>query len=511
MDTLEAQSIAVGDDALAEPSRSPALLVPGETCWRVERARRAAVLIDAAAYFKALENALPLARRSIYIIGWDLNHVIPLHCGDCTGRAHPSLRQYLNRLARKHRHLEIRVLKWWSPLAFEIKRRTIPFAILNWLSGRRVHFRLDSDHPPTASLHQKFVVIDDALAFCGGLDFTDCRWDTPEHLDEDKRRKSPKRDIYPPFHDLMMAVDGEAAAALGDLARERWRRATGEEVIATATPGASLWPDTLNPDFEGIDIGIARTEPEWNGRQETREIEALNIAAIRAARRSIYIENQHFASRAVYAALRETLERPDGPEIVVLGPEKCPGTIEEAVMGPARARIVNRLRAIDRHGRFRAYIPKTAGGNAIVVHSKCLIIDDRMLRVGSSNMNNRSMGFDNECDLALEAGDEDTEIRRRIGTVRTELLAEHLGVRHKEVQAVLDETGSLIETIERLRRPLGRTLLPLDVPADDNLTTEPTDNLLDPEHPSTVVPGMKQPFRLRLRRARQRRPRLRIS
>jgi phospholipase D1/2 len=513
MDTLEPDSSAEPVTAANEApeAQSARFLIPGKTCWRVARARRAAVLIDAAAYFKALENALPKARRSIYIIGWDLNHVIPLHCGDCSGRAHPSLRQYLRRLARKNRQLEIRVLKWWSPIAFEIKRRTIPFPLLNWLSGRRVQFKLDNDHPPTASLHQKFVVIDDALAFCGGLDVTDCRWDTPEHLDEDKRRRSPKRDIYPPFHDLMMAVDGDAAAVLGDLARERWHRATHEYVSASATPGTDIWPDRLSPDFEDIDIGVARTEAEWNGRREVREAEALNVAAIRAARRTIYIENQHFASRAVYAVLREQLARPDGPEVVVLGPERCPGTIEEAVMGPARAKIVNRLRALDRFNRFRAYIPKTAGGNAIVVHSKCLIIDDRMLRIGSSNMNNRSMGFDNECDLALEAGEDETEIRRRIATIRTELLGEHLGVLHKEVQAKLDETGSLIQTIEALRRPFGRTLLPLEVPPDADPEQEPTDSLLDPEHPSTIVPGMKPPRRLLLGRARQRRPPLRVT
>lgn len=221
MDTLEPDSRAasLAPTANTADRETARFLVPGKTAWRVARARRAAVLIDAAAYFKALENALPKARRSIYIIGWDINHVVPLHCGDCTGYAKPSLRQYLNRLARRNRQLEIRVLKWWSPLAFELKRRTIPFPLLNWLSGRRVQFKLDNDHPPTASLHQKFVVIDDTLAFCGGLDVTDCRWDTPEHLDEDKRRKSPKRSIYPPFHDLMMAVDGEAAATLGDLAR----------------------------------------------------------------------------------------------------------------------------------------------------------------------------------------------------------------------------------------------------------------------------------------------------
>ena len=45
----------------------------------------------------------------------------------------------------------------------------------------------------------------------------------------------------------------------------------------------------------------------------------------------------------------------------------------------------------------------TDGGAPIYVHSKVLVVDDRLLRIGSSNINNRSMGFDSECDVAIEA------------------------------------------------------------------------------------------------------------
>ncbi len=38
-----------------------------------------------------------------------------------------------------------------------------------------------------------------------------------------------------------------------------------------------------------------------------------------------------------------------------------------------------------------------------MVHSKVMIVDDGFLRVGSANLNNRSMGADTECDLAFEA------------------------------------------------------------------------------------------------------------
>ena len=63
----------------------------------------------------------------------------------------------------------------------------------------------------------------------------------------------------------------------------------------------------------------------------------------------------------------------------------------------------------DRFGRLRVYTPVTAGEQPIYVHAKIMIVDDRLLRVGSSNLNNRSMGYDAECDLALEA-DDDTHV-----------------------------------------------------------------------------------------------------
>lgn len=47
-------------------------LIPGKTCWRVERADRLAVLVDTEACFNALARVLPTARRRILILGWGL-------------------------------------------------------------------------------------------------------------------------------------------------------------------------------------------------------------------------------------------------------------------------------------------------------------------------------------------------------------------------------------------------------------------------------------------------------
>jgi phosphatidylserine/phosphatidylglycerophosphate/cardiolipin synthase-like enzyme len=129
------------------------------------------------------------------------------------------------------------------------------------------------------------------------------------------------------------------------------------------------------------------------------------------------------------------------------------------VMGAARAELMRSLGQMDgAQGRFRIYTPVNEEGDDIYVHAKIMIVDDRVLRVGSSNMNNRSMGLDSECDLALDAGySGNAAAGPTIETIRMELMAEHLGTDAAQVRRAQSETRSLIRTIERLRGS-GRTL-----------------------------------------------------
>ncbi|GJE04700.1 Cardiolipin synthase B [Methylobacterium isbiliense] len=159
------------------------------------------------------------------------------------------------------------------------------------MTGKRIHLRLDSVHPLGACHHQKIAVIDDALAFCGGIDLTVGRWDTPEHRDEDRRRASPWGFAQPPWHDATAAVDGEAAQSLAELARERWESATGERLPPLSERHA-IWPQTLQTTFHDVNVGIVRTQPKSDGQTEVREVEALTLAAIARAHRFIYVESQ---------------------------------------------------------------------------------------------------------------------------------------------------------------------------------------------------------------------------
>jgi phospholipase D1/2 len=240
-----------------------------------------------------------------------------------------------------------------------------------------------------------------------------------------------------------------------------------------------------------VKVGIARTQPAHAGEAEAREIEALYLRAIAAARRTIYFESQYLASHGIGEALARRLAEAHGPEIVIVNPLSAEGWLEEEVMGSARSEILRKLRGADHADRFRIFHPAAEGGTPIYVHAKIMVVDDRLLKVGSSNLNNRSMGLDTECDVAVEAGAdeaEDSEIRSAIRAVRHDLLAEHLGVGIEAVAAAEREAGgSLVRAIDRLRRTAGRTLVPLE-PAPLNVVEQAlaTKQALDPDHPEPI-------------------------
>ena len=161
---------------------------------------------------------------------------------------------------------------------------------------------------------------------------------------------------------------------------------------------------------------------------------------------------------------------------------------------------------VDANNRFRIYVPVTTGGTDIYVHAKLMIVDDRILRIGSANMNNRSLGLDSECDVVLDTGVPGNEHAiEAIAAVRTRLLAEHLGVEAGQVEAVFQSKNSLIETIEAFRGD-GKTLELLDLEkpgAIEKLIAET--ELLDPEHADGFLePLAERGLRKRWREERQR-------
>ena len=301
------------------------ILVEGRNCWRIAPANRVAFLIDGASYFAAFMSAVERARRSVLVVGWDFDSRIKLG-HDAKPQGHSGeLLPFLKAAISRRKDLHIHILVWDFAMIYALDRELFPVIKLDWRVPRRLHFRLDGNHPIGASHHQKIVVVDDALAFVGGIDLAKSRWDTPEHRAKDPRRVDPLGRSYPPRHEVQMAVDGPAAAALGDLVRERWYRATGRRLKVPQRDQKDPWPPGLPVDLENVRVGIARTEAAHQRREEIREVEKLYCEAIAAASRYIYIENQYFTSAKIGDALAARLQEKDGPEVVLLLPRRCPG------------------------------------------------------------------------------------------------------------------------------------------------------------------------------------------
>ena len=462
----------------------PVILAPNRNIWRLEGSRRAAVLIDGANYFGALREALLQARSTVFIIGWDLDSRTRL-VGE-SGRANDGYPEgfvdLLTALVNERPQLTVHLLVWDHSVLYALERELFPIVALGWLTPRRIRFCLDEDLPAGASHHQKIVVVDDAVAFCGGLDVTIRRWDTTKHRLDDVRRVDPAGVPYRPFHDVQAVVDGDAACALAELARERWMRGACERAAAVR-PVGDPWPASVMPDFGGIDVGIARTAPAYEETQEVREVEALFFDAIDRATRTIYIENQFLTASRLAQHLARRMQQQPELEVVLIVPKAHHSWLETHVMRAGRVRFMRIIEAAGMAQRVALLCPYVTDGERsidVMVHSKVMVVDDVLLRVGSANLNNRSIALDTECDLAIEAKTPDE--CRSIERMRNRLLGHHCGVTPLEVSASLARTNSLIASARTLTRN-GHRLQPVDDRDVEPSTVLTLESLADPERP----------------------------
>jgi phospholipase D1/2 len=457
----------------------------GHNAWRIETAHRAAVLIDACKFFLAVREAMKQAKHSIFIAAWDLDSRTRLvgESGEPDDGWPATLREFLIRLVEERPSIDVYLLAWDYAVLYALEREQFPSLKLGWNTPPQVHFHLDNEFPLGASHHQKIVVVDDAVAFSGGLDLTIRRWDTCQHNIEEGHRVDPAGAPYPPFHDVQMVVDGNAAAALGELVRERWTRSTGDRPKAPAPAVATPWPASASPDLCNVRIAIARTVPAHTDQMEVREVEHLFKDMVGVATRSIYIENQYLTCTDLANALVKRLREVPDLQVVIVTPHTPDTWLESHTMRNGRIRFTQILNDAGVSDRIRFLFPEVRNGDQTtytLVHSKVMIVDDRVLRVGSANLNNRSMGTDSECDLALEAESEDERVAIR--QIRARLLADHCGVAPKTAASALSNS-SLINAAESLSGR-GHRLQPVqDGEPDHGELAEYVEALADPRRP----------------------------
>jgi phosphatidylserine/phosphatidylglycerophosphate/cardiolipin synthase-like enzyme/uncharacterized membrane protein YdjX (TVP38/TMEM64 family) len=459
---------------------------PGRNCWRVERASHFHCIQDAADYFRLVRRSLLEAQNTVFILGWDITAQIDLEPDLKPQENNPPTRldKLLAYIARRRPQLRCYILTWDYGALYTLERDPFTRWRLGWRMPRNVRFGFDDHHPIGASHHQKIIVVDDHVAFCGGIDLTGHRWDTCHHRIEELARKTPMGIAYDPYHEVQAMVMGPAAGSLGELARDRWR-ALGEDRMPPLDGGADdLWPSDLRPDLTDVGVAIARTMPASDSRPAVRECEALFVDSIKQAKKTIYIESQYFTHEGLAGALAARLGEADGPEIIVISPKECQGWLEKNTMGMFRDVAFRRLLAADKYKRLRLVYPVASRSRdvATFVHSKVMIVDDLLARIGSANLSHRSMGMDTECDLGAEASD-DANARPGIRRMRDRLLAEHLGLLVDDVARGIGRAGSIGEFIDS-RANADHTLVRLDVPEQTAPASPVLKAAADPDEPA---------------------------
>jgi phosphatidylserine/phosphatidylglycerophosphate/cardiolipin synthase-like enzyme len=381
------------------------------------------VLVDGAHALPLMASELGKARSHVHLAGWHFSPRFAL----VRSNEEVVLRDLLAGLAEQ---VDVRVLVWaGAPLPLFRPSRSDAREVQAELErGSRIQCRLDARERPLHCHHEKTIVIDDRVAFVGGIDLTDesgDRFDSSQH---------PLRGSIG-WHDACARIEGPAVADVADHFRMRWGEVAGQTL-----------PRPEQPDPAGdVELQIVRTIPEKVYESEPRgdfRILESYLRALRSAERFVYLENQFLWSPEIEAALADKLANPpnDDFRILVVLPAK-PNTGADDTRG-----VLAELVAADGGaGRLLACALYARSGDRsipVYVHAKIAIVDDRWLTLGSANLNEHSLFNDTELNLVTH----DPRVAR---DVRLRLWSEHLE------RAVDEIAGDTTEVIDSLWRPIG--------------------------------------------------------
>jgi phosphatidylserine/phosphatidylglycerophosphate/cardiolipin synthase-like enzyme len=395
------------------------------------RGNEVEVLIDGAAALPRVAEELQQARSHVHLTGWFLSPGLAL----TRGGEPIVVRNLLAELAEK---IDVRVLLWaGAPVpVFRPSRADVRRMRASLTRHTKIECALDSCTGFSHCHHEKTIVIDDRVAFVGGIDLTldgGDPFDTPEH----NARGSLG------WHDAAVRIEGPAVADVAEHFRLRWR-----------LPGREELPPPEVPETSGeLELQVTRTVPAKTYEAlpgGDYSIVASYLGALRTAERFVYLESQFLWSPEVVQILAGKLREPprDDFRVVVLLPVRANDGADVS-----RGQIAALIQADDGAGRFLActiYARTENLRDVVYVHAKIGIVDDRWLTIGSANLNSHSLFHDTEMNVVSL----DPELARE---TRLRLWSEHLEVEPGEIDGeparVIDERWipTAEEQLERLR------------------------------------------------------------
>jgi len=384
-------------------------------------------LIDGANALPRIAAALAGARSHVHIAGWHVEADFRL--GHDPGS--PTVREILGELAER---IPVRVLVWaGAPIpVFKPTRANVRRGREALVRDTKVKCVLDSHERPAHCHHEKLVVIDDRLAFVGGIDLTGLGGDRVDENDHPYRRGIG-------WHDAAVMIRGPVVADVAEHFRSRWEEVAGERLDRPVVP------DSVEG---GLELQLVRTLPEgvyeFARRGDFRILEAYS-RALRSAERLIYLENQFLWSPELVAILAERLRGAPDPDfrVVIVLPAKANNGADDT-----KGQLGVLIEADGGKGRLLActlYARDRASGRSepVYVHAKIGIVDDRWMTLGSANLNAHSLFNDSEVNIVTQDAEFVVDVRHR-------LWAEHLEVSPAAV------SGDPTSVIDELWKPIAR-------------------------------------------------------
>ncbi|PXA99668.1 phospholipase, partial [Nostoc sp. 3335mG] len=117
-------------------------LEPDRNCWRIERANRATVLVDADNYFTHARDAMLRAKKQILLIGWDFDARI-LFKTDPSSEGPEKVGEFITWLVRRTPGLQVHILRWDTGAIKTLFHGRTLVRIAKWIADPQVHMRLD--------------------------------------------------------------------------------------------------------------------------------------------------------------------------------------------------------------------------------------------------------------------------------------------------------------------------------------------------------------------------------
>lgn len=313
--------------------------------------------------------------------------------------------------------------------------------VLKYAVGRKFQVLIEQ-HPTEqiGSWHQKTVIIDDCLAYAGGMNARQNDWDsqhavfdyrrTPHDASGAERTKlkaAHTETTYPPRHDFMTRIEGPLVMDVHNNFVARWNQAIDNKNFFSSGL-MKLSAMTTPPSGPGEKSGqIVRTMPKYPptplGEGGCYE---MYVRAIQNAEKYIYIEDQYFRSDRLANALASACRA--NPKLIVVAvtpPDYFAewDEVELALASPSTywtADTFNIIKAaIPEFCLFQLQVSDTgAHGEQVFVrvdtHAKIMIVDDEWYTIGSCNINERGFLYEGELNIGVANTEDAFALRRRL-------------------------------------------------------------------------------------------------